>query len=87
MRPIDLITPISFDYSKRLADMLVASAKKHKNIVINITTSNIAFSRFSELVFCLSLAATFIVGNLVPVRFTFISKISLVMIAIILVLV
>jgi hypothetical protein len=67
--------------------MLVESAKKHKNMVMNITTSNIALSRFSELVFYLSLAATFIVGNLVPVRSTFMSRISFVIIAIILVLV
>jgi len=38
VNPIDLITPISLDYSYRLAVILVDKAKKHKNITIRIIT-------------------------------------------------
>ena len=44
VKPIDLSTPISFAYSKRLAAMLVESAKKHKNIVIAMIVLNTLFS-------------------------------------------
>ena len=49
VKPIERRTPTSFDCSTRFEDMLVDSAKKHRNITIKIMTENIAFNRAEQV--------------------------------------
>ena len=72
--PIERSTPNSLADSKRFADMFVESAKKHKNIVINMIVSKINANNFAELFYQAELDARLPGGFLVLVKLTFRSK-------------